>query len=370
MAYDVRSLATLSTQARQFFTSSITGTVVKLWANTFTVIGKVIALADREHELRRARLAKQQFASTADDYAWLRRHGFELGLAPNPGNQAVGNISVPAPDGTITLAGMTWVRGDGVTYSSLAPATSVGGLAHVSLQADLAAAASNMQPGDTLTAVLTDAVPQALGTTGTVDAYGVTGGTDPEDIEGFRARVLYRKRNPPQGGSIPDYVKWVGEALSAVGYDGDGIQVYVDSFQNDARSVWVSFKVLDQPNGIPSAGEVATAQAYVDDPIRRPVTARVFVMPPVEVDVPITITNFYPDTPDTRAAVTAELAALQADEIEPARPSMPFVLYREEIDAAIKRAPGVGHFTLVSPATDLTYATAAQMPVLQPPTYV
>ena len=369
MAYDVRSLATLSTQARQFFTSAITGTVTKLWANTFTVVGKVIALADREHELRRARLYKQLFVSTADDRAWLTRHGFEYGMSPDPGNQAVGDIIVPAPAGTIAPGGMTWARADGVTYTSLAPATAVGNSVTVPLQADDAAAASNMDPADTLTAVLTDAVPEALGTTGTVDTGGLTGGTDPEMIESFRARVLYRKRNPPQGGSEPDYVQWVGEALSTIGYDGDQIQVYVDSFQNDSRSVWVCFKVSDQPNGIPTDGQVAIVQAYLNDPVRRPITARVFATGPTPVAVPIALTNFSPDTPATRAAVAAEIAALQVDEMAPAKPSAPFVLYREQVDAAIARAAGVAHFTLVSPSTDQPFTTGGQMPVLGAPTY-
>ena len=363
MAYDVRTLATLSTQARQFFTSSITGARVNIWANTFTVVGKVLALLDREHELRRARLAKQQFLSTADDPAWIARHCFEYGIVRGPGDQAVGNIVVPTLMGTIAPAGMTWVRADGATYTSLAATTATGTGATVPLQADAAAAISNMNPGDTLTAVLTDDVPEALGTVGTVDANSITGGTDPEDLETFRARGLYRKRNPPQGGSVPDYVEWAGAALSTVK------DVFVDSFQNDERSVWLCFTVSDQPNGIPTPGQVAIVEAYVNDPIRRPVTARVFATGPTEVDVPIAITNFFPDTLATRGAVAAEIAALQADAMQPATPSAPFVLYREEIDAAIKRAAGVGHFTLVSPPADLPFTTPGQLPVLGLPTY-
>ncbi len=82
----VRSLASLGTLARQAFTQSVTGAVVKLWANTFTVLGKVFALLDFEHEQRRAYLYEQIFASTAALH-WLIRHGFELGLTHGPGTR-------------------------------------------------------------------------------------------------------------------------------------------------------------------------------------------------------------------------------------------------------------------------------------------
>lgn len=364
MGYEIRTLATLATQARQFFTQSIPGALVRIWANTFTVLGKVLALLDFEHELRRRWLFKQVFASTADQL-WLTRHGFELGLAPDPGNFAVGSITVAVTAGDVVPLGTSWARGDGVTYSTLVAVVATGTSADLPLQCDQVGAIGDMAAGDTLTVVLTDNVPISLdlNPTGTVDAAGLTGGTDAEDVETFRARVLYRKRNPPQGGSAPDYEEWVGKALSTAK------SVYVDSFQNDSRSVWVCFTVTDQPSGVPTSGQVAIVEAYVSDPVRRPVTARVFSTGPTAIAAPIAVTHFYPDTDDTRGAVLAELAALQADEIQPATPSAPFVLYREAIDAAIKRAAGVVHFTLVTPATDTTYSTPGQMPVLGVPAY-
>ena len=363
MAYSIRTIESLSQQARLFFTQAVPGSVVKLWANTFTVFGKVFALLDFEHELRRQYLYRQLFASTADQQ-WLARHGYELGLSQDPGNAAVGSVTVAAPDGILVPAGLQFVRPDGATYSGLAPATAIGASVELTIQSDLAGSAFNMEDGDTLELTASVDAPISLGTQGVVTAAGLTGGVDPEPLEAFRARILYRKRNVPQGGSASDYVKWVGEALASVR------NVYVDSFQNDSRSVWVCITVSDQPNGIPTSGELAMAQAYVDDPIRRPVTARVFVVGPNAVPVPIVITNLRPDTPDARAAIAAEIAALSNDVVQPATPSAPFVLYREEIEAAIKRAVGgSGRFTLTSPSTDLTFSVAADMPVFNSISY-
>ncbi|WP_158810239.1 baseplate J/gp47 family protein [Beijerinckia sp. L45] len=362
MGYSIRPLATLATQARQFFTQAIPGALVRLWANTFTVLGKVFALLDFEHEMRRKWLFDQLFASTAA-YQWLTRHGFELGLVPDGGNAASGFVTVPAAAGIIVLAGTQFQRADGATYSTLADTTAAGATINLMLQADTVGAAYDVDAGDTLTVIETTLVPIQLGTTATVDADGITGGTDTEEVETFRARVLYRKRNPPQGGSAPDYVEWAGQALSTVK------NVYVDSFVNDTRSVWLCFTVTDQPNGIPTDGEVATVQAYVSDTVRRPITARVFATGPTPIAVPIALKNFAPDTDDTRAAVAAEIAALQDDVIQPATPSTPFTLFVEEIEAAINRATGVTQFTLVSPAADITYTVGGQTPVLQVPTY-
>ena len=336
MGYEIRTLATLAGQARQFFTQSIPGAVASLWANTFTVLGKVLALLDFEHEMRRQALYQQLFASTAAE-VWLKRHGFELGLTPDSGTAASGTISIPCgglvepiPEGT------TFTRADGATYSTVTvtqPPT-IGATIDLVVQANLVGSAYNVVPGATLTLVPTAGVPFQLGSQATVDSSGLTGGVDAEALESFRARVLYRKRNPPQGGSVPDYVEWAQAALATV------TNVYVDSFQNDSRSVWLCFTVSDQPNGIPTPAQVATVEAYASDPVRRPVTARVFATGPTEVDVPIVITNFSPDTPDTRAAAAAEIAALQIDEIQPATPTSAFTLFVETIEAAINSRDG------------------------------
>lgn len=389
MGYSIRPLATLATQASQFFTQAVPGAIVRLWPNTFRVLGKVLALLDFEHEMRRQWLFKQQFASTADR-DWLIRHGFELGLALDPGSPSTGTVTVAAPAGTVVPAGVEWTRDDGATYATLVPTTSVGPTVDLVVQADKVGAAFDMQAGDGLALVVSAGVPQLLDETAAVGFDGLTGGVDPEDIETFRARVLYRKRNPPQGGSEADYIEWVGESLASTK------TVFVDSFANDDRSVWVCFTVSDRNDltwegyfvsdvganddtpiesfvphtyGIPNDQQVDTVQAYISDPVRRPVTARVFATAPTPIPVPIALTNFSPDTPETRGAVLAEIVALQVDEMRPAKPNEPFTLYLEQIEAAINRATGVQAFTVLSPAGDITFTTGSEMPALQPPTY-
>ncbi len=317
--YNIRSLNELSAQARQFFTQSIDGAVTNIWANTFIVIGKVLALLDFEHELRRAYLYRQLFASTADAL-WLPRHGFEFGLTQSPGAPAFGQVRLPATTAQSIPAGLAFTRGDGATYTSLTAGTPRAGVVTLYVEADLAGSIGNAPAGTTLALSPDTPVPDGVGDTATViageDGAGISGGIDGEGIEAFRARVLARKRNPPHGGSASDYAMWLREAIpNAAG-------VWVDSFSNDTRSVWVAFTVDDGSGAgtsrLPTPGEIGQAQAYLDDPLRRPVTARVFVVGLLPMPVPLLIAGLSPDRPEIREAIAAEVAAVFADRASPA----------------------------------------------------
>lgn len=357
--YSVRSLKDLAQAARGYITQSVEGAIASVWPNTFTVTAKVLALIGQGMELRRAWLVRQIFASTADR-AWLIRHGFELGLTPGVAGPALGSASAAAPVGTPIPAGTQYLRADGVTFTTISTATAGGGGATLSLQADVPGVAGNTPAGTSLALVDPANGPKGLASTCIVnaasDGSGLSGGSDEQDTEAFRAEVLYRKRNPPQGGSAADYVEWVLAAVPTA------TKVFVDSFQNDERSIWVQFLVSDQPNGIPTQGQVAAAQAYVSDPLRRPVTARVFVSAPAAQGVDIVIARFTSDTADTRANVEEEIAAMFTDRAEPGRPSTPFALSASWIDEAISRATGEDSHDLVSPG-DLTFASGV-LPVL------
>ena len=226
------------------------------------------------------------------------------------------------------------------------------------VEADAAGAAGNCDPGQPLALVADQDAPAGLGAAAAVDDAGLAGGADAELLETFRARVLARKRNPPQGGSAYDYETWVREAL------GPGIvrAVYVDSFQNDSRSVWICFTVTDQPDGIPTDEQVALVQAYVDDPIRRPVTARVFVTAPEALPIDVVIANLSPDTLDVRASVEDEVAATFADRAVVGT-SKPAVFSLSWINEAISRATGEDAHELQAPTVSVI-ATAGYLPVL------
>ena len=364
--YTIRSLGQLAAEATGAFVQAVQGTATKLWPNVWRVESKVLALVGFEMEQRRAWLVRQLFASTADRL-WLIRHGFELNLQPFPAQASSGTATFPATPGLVVPAGLQFARGDGAAFTSLASATALGASVTLPVEADTAGASGNCDGGTALTLVNVDDAPAGFGGTGAVDAAsdgsGLAGGADAEETEAFRARVLARKRRAAQGGNTGDWEEWVREALGSV-VD----RVFVDSFQNDARAVWVAFTVTDQPSGIPTAAQIAIVQAYISDPVRRPVQARAFAVPLTPVPVPVAISELTPDTPAIRASIAAELAAVFADRARPGTPSEPFVLSRSWLNEAVSRATGEDSHDLDLPVGDPVF-TAGQMPVYAAPTY-
>jgi uncharacterized phage protein gp47/JayE len=356
MTFAVPKIAELSQRARRIISEATQGSTIDLWPNLFPVLAKILGLLAKEWHLRLAFLYKQLFASTADE-VWLVRHGFELGITRIPAKVATGYVTVDCPSGTVVPYGMTYRRTDGALFRTRASAIGTGPATSMEFEAVDAGTLGNTDAGQTLILVDTGLV-TGLGEVATVSAGGLGGGADVEAVETLRQRILDRKRNPPQGGSASDWVRWTKESSGAI------TRVFVDSFIGDAREVWISFLRSDRANGIPTSSDVAAVQAYVEDPIRRPVTARVSVVAPVPQAVNITIAGLSPDTPAIRIAVEAELAAMFADRVAPATPSQSFTLWRAWISEAISRATGETKHTLAAPASDLAYATGGHMPVL------
>jgi len=356
MTFVVPKLSELSQRARLIIANATEGATIDLWPNLFPILAKVLALHAKEWHLRLGFLYRQLFASTADE-TWLTRHGFELGITRIPATVATGTATISCPSGTVIPFGLTFRRADGELFRTRASAVGAGASTTIQLESLSDGAARNTPAGAVLTLVDTGVVP-GLGTTATVASGGLGGGADVEPVESFRQRVLDRKRNPPQGGSATDWIRWVKESSGAVS------RVFVDSFIGDAREVWICFLRSDRTNGIPSGADVAAVQAYVQDPIRRPVTARVTVVAPVPQAVNLTIANLSHDTPAIRAAVEAELKAMFADRAAPATPSKSFQLPRAWISEAISRATGEESHSLPGLPEYLTYSTPAHYPVL------
>jgi len=356
MTYPLPSIDDLSARARGRLTEATKGKATGIWPNLFPILAKFHAALAYEIHLRLAWLYKQLFASTADEL-WLTRHGFELGITRVPAKVATGTAVVSCPVGTVIPYGVTYRRADGALFRTRTSAIGAGISTSVELEAITAGVAGNTGAGELLALVDTSVV-TGLGSTATVGAGGLGGGAEVEPIETLRQRILDRKRNPPQGGSATDWIRWTKESSGAI------TRVFVSSFVGDAREVWISFLRTDRTNSIPTAADVAAVQAYLEDPVRRPVTARVTVVAPVAQPVNITLQGLSPDSELIRAAVQAELIALFTERVAPATPQQNFTLFRAWISEAVSRATGEDRHILVSPATDLVYSTGGHMPVL------
>jgi uncharacterized phage protein gp47/JayE len=218
---------------------------------------------------------------------------------------------------------------------------------------------TNCDPGTDLEVVsgVTGTAPTAA-----VDANGITLGADVEDIESYRARILFRKRNPPHGGNAADYVMWAGQ-VAGVSFYLDRPTVFIERLWQGPGTVRVFPLMFDlYADGIPSAADVTRVQEYIETV--RPAGAKVTVAAPIAVPVDITISGLAPNTTAVREAVIAELNDMfrrlsRVAGVDSEFGSMPFLAHptsfsRSWIWQAIANATGEERHALTSPTADAT----------------
>jgi uncharacterized phage protein gp47/JayE len=298
MAFAIPSLQDLTRRARLAFRSYLPGTDAQIAQNNAYVIAKVLAGVNAEVFHFIAYVARQIFAATADS-EFLDRHGAEIGLARRPAAPSAGYVDLTCAGAVTVAAGAVLSRLDGVQYRALSDA-SIAGTGDLSLEVVAVAdgTASNSEGGTALSVV--------SGVTGdvtavTVAAGGIVAGADVEDDESFRARILFRKRNPPHGGSAADYVMW---ATSVSGVT----RAFVERLHAGAGTVRV-FVLMDTlyPNGIAPVAEIERVADYIE--AVRPAGAIVTVAAPRPRVIDIQIAGLTPDNLATREAIVAGLRA-------------------------------------------------------------
>jgi uncharacterized phage protein gp47/JayE len=254
---------------------------------------------------------------------------------------ASGTVRFTGANGTAIPINTVVQRADGVRYSTQAAGVIAAGVALIEVQAVVEANASNALVNVALT--LTSPI---AGITSVASSYtALTGGSDLEGDEAYRARILLRLREVPHAGAAHDYVRW---ALEVPGVT----RVWVYPMEAGPGTVAVRF-VRDDDAGsfIPDAAEVTAVQAYID--AVRPVTATVTVSAPAAqaIDFNIRVT---PDTADTRAAVREELESLfRATDNQPGS-----TLLLSHLREAISVAVGETDHILFAPVANIVLPAA------------
>lgn len=294
--------------------------------------------------------SKQLFITTADTVA-LDRFAAEYGMSRTAAIKATGSGQATGTTGTIIPASSQLRSNAGNIYLTDAAATIAGGVATLAFTAQTAGDDANDDASITLR-FITPIV--GVNTTVTVDANGITGGTDQETDAALRSRVLSRKRYPPHGGAEHDYEAWAKEvsgvtrAWALPQYHGPG-------------TIGVAFVRDNDDDILPSATERAAVEAYITshtDPstgktVGVPVTAEpgFFVVELKAYDIDFEI-NIYPNTSAVQTAVIAALNALILRDGGPAE-----TLYLSRISEAISLVSDEERHSIVSPAADVTAPT-------------
>lgn len=319
-----------------------------IWPNNMYIWGKVTAAMLRGAYLRIEEIRKQARAVTATGED-LEGHGSDIGIIRNTATYASGIINVTAPLGTTIPIGTRFLRSDGVVFISwIEDVVTDVDTDDVAVRAEEAGKLGNTEA----TTLLRLETP--ISGVGTIDVNddGLFGGTDTENDASLRARILFRKRNPPHGGSPSEYIDW-GLAFPGVS------RVWPLRITPAAGYVTVLFMMDDvYDNGIPSPADVSAFQTYLNTVA--PADANVIAAAPAPVPISIVVNNLYPNTGVVQNEAIKEIKAAFRREASPATSLTPAVFSRSWIEEAISNATGERRHILTTPAADVyTYFNTA-----------
>ena len=285
-------------------------------------------------------LSKQINTVTMDE-DYLLREAPIYGIYRKAAVPASGYVSFSGTDGVVVPAGTQMKRAsDGAIYL-----TTSDGLDTVPIIAEEAGAAGNAEAGATLSLVTPIA---GVVSSATVTAEGITGGSDIENVESLRARVIARKQQPPMGGNKSDYVAW---ALEVAGVT----RAWAYKHWQGIGTVGVAFVRDNDTPILPSAVEVLAVKAHIEE--KRPVTADVFVFAPIAKEINFTVAIF-PNTVTVRSAVISEMEAFFRRDGTPGG-----TIYLSRVSEAISSALSEVHHKIIAPTENVT-SDPAQLPML------
>jgi uncharacterized phage protein gp47/JayE len=213
--------------------------------------------------------AKQNLALTAtkDD---LDKLGAEYGVIRKEAVSTVLTATLPGADTTVIPATIDFVGdANGVRYAndaSVTIGTPTAGVAELTLTAKQTGTIGNLQAGDTLSIGTQVAGAETIATVAVITGETseiLTTGTEREEDDDYRLRILDVIRAPGGGGNAADYRNWSQEVSGvsrAYPYGGDP----AGSGSPPERTVYVEADTTVDPDGIPT-------QALLDD-VRESIT--------------------------------------------------------------------------------------------------
>ncbi|MDZ7926151.1 MAG: baseplate J/gp47 family protein [Agrobacterium sp.] len=265
----------------------------------FAVIWSAVAPEVRETHDHVAWWARQWMPDSADDQAMILRHASIWGIEPRPAKKAVGSVTIEGAAGTVLASGIVLASTASNTYITTAGGTiAANGIAVVAAVAVAAGGAGNLESGVQLSTVAANPAISKI----TV-ATAFSGGADDETPEEVQVRYLQRIREPPMGGSAPDYTAWVGNVAKVY-----AVKVVEDWVGRGSVGLVIALKNDDGTPRIPTELELSAIGSYIgaqgSQTGVRPVTARVIPLAAELVAVPVSV-RLRPDGALTRAAVQA-----------------------------------------------------------------
>lgn len=348
---DFSNLTAVSTRLRNAVRTLIPNARADYWPNNLVIFAKTFAMGVMDALLRAKWVYNQRFIATADELDLLA-HGDEIGVTRLAAGFATGNASFTTTGAISLAAGTEFVADSGAFFLSTSAVSASGaGSLTIPLQAKEAGVAGNQPINASVRPV---ALLSALPNSGAF-AQGASGGTDIEDLEIYRARLLERTRARLRGGTKEDYQYWV--RLSPV-FNAAFVRGWLPSA---GRVTVYALKPGAGAARIPTTGELEALAAHLEP--YRPLCAEIVLGQAVAQTINISISGLDPDTVAVRAEVLAELADVFDERSAVSLPGENDTFLTAWINEAISRAVGENGHTLVSPASNVSLPTGA-LPVL------
>jgi uncharacterized phage protein gp47/JayE len=329
------TLAELISRAASDIEAELPGTDARLRRSNLAAISRMHAAAVHGLYGYLAWAARQLMVDTAEE-EHLVRWAALWGITRKAATYATGTVTVTGENGSVIPVDVYLQRADGLRYKVTTGGTVAGGQAQLTVWSGQAGLAYNAVTGTKLTFVEPVG---GVNTTATVASPGISAGTDAEDDDALRLRVLERLQQPPMGGCKADYVAWAKQVPGVT-------RAWCFPLEGGPGKVVVRF-VRDNDGGsiIPSAAEVAAVQAHID-PLR-PVTATVTVAAPAALALNPNI-SVTPDTTAVREAIAAELGDFLQREASPGGR-----IYISRLREVVSSAAGEFDSVVVSPSADV-----------------
>lgn len=329
MAWTSPTLSELISRVESDLNTKFFGTAATLRRSVLKVLARVWAGVVYPLHLFLFWIYAQAFAHLADGDQ-LDRHGQEIGVFRKPATFANGLVIFPGATGVVIPQGtLIQTVSDRVEYQTTQDVTLTGPTL-VSVTAIVAGSAGNQESGVPL-----ELVSPIVGVDTVRTSGAISEGAEIEGDEEYRARILYKKRNPPQGGADADYVIWA-TSVSPV------TDCWVFPQYPEANSVTLRVANYNASPPVLSPSEVQDVVDYVTDRSRKPVTADVRVAS-VQASAIVVRAQIRPFNTTTMAAADTELRDLFSARAKPqGEPGTPGTsIARSQVQNAISSATGV-----------------------------
>lgn len=367
MPFERPGLTELREKSRSYVVGKLEETGTLLRFSSLGILADVAAGMTHLHYGYLDWIALQCTPATATD-EYLASWGALKGVTHKPAVAATCSaVSFTGTPGGTVSAGAVLSRADGYQYNLDDGVTLDGngtGRGHVTAilpdPTDDSTGGGEDGNADAGTVLTTDVTWPGVDTTVTM-TNAATGGTDIEDEEDFRYRVIYAYQNPPQGGSASDYVQWALEVTGvtrawcvrrALGPGTVGVFIMTDSDDGEKSGF------PDGTDGV-ATGETWTnrratgMQLTVADYLweRQPATAVVYVMSPVSVNIDFEIKGLSDSAETLKKRVESAIDEVlyNVDELDGSG-----VVNVSDLYYAIAAIDDTGGFILVSPTENIS----------------